>query len=179
MKKIWLIIFFAIGLSSIYIVDETEQVIITQFGEPVGDTTSEPGLYFKIPFIQKANRFSDQILEWDGFPEQVPTLDKTFIFVDTVARWRITDPLLFFQSVVDERGAQSRLDDILDSVVRNVITGYDLIETVRSTDRSDIATENLGLIFVAHSNFLVVSCSVRLSTTNSLPISWQSLNTLS
>ncbi|MBD62116.1 HflC protein [bacterium] len=144
MKKLWLIIFFAIGLSSVYVVDETEQVIITQFGEPVGDTTSEPGLYFKIPFIQKANRFSDQILEWDGFPEQVPTLDKTFIFVDTVARWRITDPLLFFQSVVDERGAQSRLDDILDSVVRNVITGYDLIETVRSTDRSEIATENLG-----------------------------------
>ena len=127
MKKFWLIIFFVIGLSSVYVVDETEQVIITQFGEPVGNTISEPGLYFKIPVIQKANRFSDQ-----------------FIFVDTVARWRITDPLLFFQSVVDERGAQSRLDDILDSVVRNVITGYDLIETVRSTDRSDIATENLG-----------------------------------
>ena len=135
MKKLWLIIFFAIGLSSLYIVDETEQVIITQFGEPVGDTNSQPGLYFKIPFIQKANRFSDQILEWDGFPEQVPTLDKTFIFVDTVARWKITDPLLFFQSVVDERGAQSRLDDIIDGAVRDEISNRTMGEIVRSSDR--------------------------------------------
>jgi len=144
-----------IGLSSLYIVDETEQVIVTQFGEPVGETIEEPGLYFKIPLIQKANRFSDQILEWDGHPEQVPTLDKTFIFVDTTARWRISDPLLFFQSVTDERGAQSRLDDVLDSVVRNVITGFDLIETVRSTDRSDIATEDLGADVQVAPEFLI------------------------
>tara|TARA_B100000029_G_scaffold512279_2_gene608480 strand:+ start:391 stop:1344 length:954 start_codon:yes stop_codon:yes gene_type:complete len=146
MKKSWIFIYLVLGtiLSSLYIVDETEQVIVTQFGEPVGKTIENPGLYLKIPFIQKANRFSDQILEWDGYPEQVPTLDKTFIFVDTTARWRISNPLLFFQSVTDERGAQSRLDDVLDSVVRNVITGLDLIETVRSTDRSGIATEDLG-----------------------------------
>ncbi len=157
MKKssIFLFLVVMIGLSSLYIVDETEQVIVTQFGEPVGETIEEPGLYFKIPLIQKANRFSDQILEWDGHPEQVPTLDKTFIFVDTTARWRISDPLLFFQSVTDERGAQSRLDDVLDSVVRNVITGFDLIETVRSTDRSDIATEDLGADVQVAPEFLI------------------------
>jgi len=157
MKKsgIFLFLVVMIGLSSLYIVDETEQVIVTQFGEPVGKTVEEPGLYFKIPLIQKANRFSDQILEWDGHPEQVPTLDKTFIFVDTTARWRISDPLLFFQSVTDERGAQSRLDDVLDSVVRNVITGFDLIETVRSTDRSDIATEDLGADVQVAPEFLI------------------------
>ena len=157
MKKssIFLFLVVMIGLSSLYIVDETEQVIVTQFGEPVGETVEKPGLYFKIPLIQKANRFSDQILEWDGHPEQVPTLDKTFIFVDTTARWRISDPLLFFQSVTDERGAQSRLDDVLDSVVRNVITGFDLIETVRSTDRSEIATENLGADVQVAPEFLI------------------------
>ncbi len=157
MKKssIFLFLVVMIGLSSLYIVDETEQVIVTQFGEPVGETVEKPGLYFKIPLIQKANRFSDQILEWDGHPEQVPTLDKTFIFVDTTARWRISDPLLFFQSVTDERGAQSRLDDVLDSVVRNVITGFDLIETVRSTDRSDIATEDLGADVQVAPEFLI------------------------
>ena len=146
MKKslIFAYLIIATVLASLYIVDETEQVIVTQFGEPVGEAIQEPGLYFKIPFIQKANRFSDQILEWDGYPEQVPTLDKTFIFVDTTARWEISDPLLFFQSVTDERGAQSRLDDVLDSVVRNVITGLDLIETVRSTDRSEEALEGLS-----------------------------------
>ena len=146
MKKslIFAYLIIATVLASLYIVDETEQVIVTQFGEPVGKAIQEPGLYFKIPFIQKANRFSDQILEWDGYPEQVPTLDKTFIFVDTTARWEISDPLLFFQSVTDERGAQSRLDDVLDSVVRNVITGLDLIETVRSTDRSEEALEGLS-----------------------------------
>ncbi len=146
MKKslIFAYLIIATVLASLYIVDETEQVIVTQFGEPVGEAIQEPGLYFKIPFIQKANRFSDQILEWDGYPEQVPTLDKTFIFVDTTARWEISDPLLFFQSVTDERGAQSRLDDVLDSVVRNVITGLDLIETVRSTDRSEEALKGLS-----------------------------------
>ena len=146
MKKslIFAYLIIATVLASLYIVDETEQVIVTQFGEPVGKAIQEPGLYFKIPFIQKANRFSDQILEWDGYPEQVPTLDKTFIFVDTTARWEISDPLLFFQSVTDERGAQSRLDDVLDSVVRNVITGLDLIETVRSTDRSEEALKGLS-----------------------------------
>ena len=97
-----------------YTVSEVEQVIITQLGEPVGDPVVTPGLHFKLPFIQRANVFDKRFLEWDGSPNQVPTRDKRFIWVDTYARWHITDPLLFFQRLRDERGAQSRLDDILD-----------------------------------------------------------------
>ena len=105
---------------SAYTVIEVAQVIITQFGEPVGDPVVEPGLHFKIPFIQRTNVFDKRFLEWDGSPNQVPTKDKRFIWVDTYARWRITDPLLFFQRLRDERGAQSRLDDILDGETRNL-----------------------------------------------------------
>lgn len=138
----WILILLAALLvsQSIYFVDEREQVIVTQFGEPIGDAVTEAGLKFKAPFIQVANRFEKRVLEWDGFPEEFPTLDKTFLFVDTTARWRISDPLLFFESVRTEQGGQSRLDDILDSRVRNVITSHNLIEAVRSTDRSvDVA----------------------------------------
>ena len=120
---------------SLYTVSETEQVILTQFGEPVGDPVVSPGLHFKIPFIQKPNVFEKRFLEWDGNPNQVPTRDKRFIWVDTYARWRITDPLLFFQRLRDERGAQSRLDDILDGETRNAVARHDLIELVRSTNR--------------------------------------------
>ena len=120
---------------SLYTVNETEQVIITQFGEPVGDPVVEPGLHFKVPFIQRPNYFERRFLEWDGSPNQVPTRDKRFIWVDTYARWRITDPLLFFQRLRDERGAQSRLDDILDGETRNAVARHDLIELVRSTNR--------------------------------------------
>ena len=120
---------------SLYTVNETEQVIITQFGEPVGDPVVEPGLHFKAPFIQRPNYFEKRFLEWDGSPNQVPTRDKRFIWVDTYARWRITDPLLFFQRLRDERGAQSRLDDILDGETRNAVARHDLIELVRSTNR--------------------------------------------
>jgi membrane protease subunit HflC len=119
-----------------YTVSETEQVILTQFGDPVGDPVVTPGLHFKVPFVQRTNVFDKRFLEWDGSPNQVPTKDKRFIWVDTYARWRITDPLLFFQRLRDERGAQSRLDDILDGETRNAVARHDLIELVRSTNRN-------------------------------------------
>ena len=120
-----------------YTVSETEQVIITQFGDPVGDPVTSPGLHFKVPFIQLTNVFDNRFLEWDGNPNQVPTRDRRFILVDTYARWRITDPLLFFQRLRDERGAQSRLDDILDGETRNAVARHNLIELVRSTNRNE------------------------------------------
>jgi len=119
-----------------YQVGETEQVIITQFGEPKGSPITEPGLHFKIPLIQMTNFFEKRFLEWDGSPNQMPTKDKRFIWVNTYARWRITDPLKFFQRLRDERGAQSRLDDILDGETRNAVARYDLIELVRNTNRN-------------------------------------------
>lgn len=118
-----------------YQVYETDQVIVTQFGDPIGAPITSPGMHFKVPFIQRANRFDKRFLEWDGNPNQVPTRDKRFIWVDTYARWRIVDPLKFFQRLRDERGAQSRLDDILDGETRNAVARYDLIEIVRSTNR--------------------------------------------
>ena len=104
--------------SAAYVVSETEQVIITQFGEPVGVPVTAPGLHLKVPFIQDVNSFDKRFLEWDGSPNQIPTKDKRFIWVDSYARWRISDPLLFFQRLRDERGAQSRLDDILVAASR-------------------------------------------------------------
>src|SRR6056297_783143 len=121
--------------SSTYIVKETEQVVITQFGKPIGESVTEPGLKFKVPFIQKANFFEKRYLEWDGDPNQVPTKDKKFIFVDTYARWRITDPLQFFKRLRNERGGQSRLDDILDGETRDFIASHDLEEAVRTSNR--------------------------------------------
>jgi membrane protease subunit HflC len=132
---ILIIILLIVFFSSAYVVDETEQVIITQFGEAVGDAKIDPGLRFKIPLIQQANYFPKNLLEWDGQPGQIPTLDKTFIWVDTFARWKIVDPLKFFQTVNNVSGAFSRLDDIIDSTVRNFITSYSLIETVRNSNR--------------------------------------------
>jgi membrane protease subunit HflC len=120
---------------SAYVVDETQQVVITQFGEPVGTPVTSPGLRLKLPLIQKANYFDKRFLEWDSDPNQMPTKDKRFIWVDTYARWRISDPLLFFQRLRDERGAQSRLDDILDGETRNAVARHDLVEVVRSTNR--------------------------------------------
>lgn len=119
-----------------FTVGEAEQVIITQFGDPVGEPITTPGLHFKVPLIQQANYFDKRFLEWDGSPNQVPTKDKRFIWVDTYARWRIVDPLRFFQRLRDERGAQSRLDDILDGETRNAVARYDLIELVRNTNRN-------------------------------------------
>jgi membrane protease subunit HflC len=121
--------------SAAYVVNETEQVIITQFGEPVGSPVNAPGLHFKLPFVQQANYFDKRFLEWDGDPNQIPTRDKRFIWVDSYARWRISNPLLFFQRLRDELGAQSRLDDILDGETRNAIARNNLVEVVRSTNR--------------------------------------------
>jgi membrane protease subunit HflC len=131
-------------VGSVYTVDETEQVVVTQFGKVIGEPRTAPGLYFKIPFIQNANRFRKNLLEWDGDPGQIPTLDKTFIWVDTFARWKIVDPLKFFQTVNNENSAQSRLDDIIDPAVRNMITSYQLIESVRRTNR-ELDTFELGV----------------------------------
>lgn len=130
-----------IGLfSAAYVVDETEQVVITQFGKAIGKPKTEPGLYFKIPIIQQANYFPKNLLQWDGDPSQVPTLDKTYIYVDTFARWKIVDPLKFFQTVNNVLGGMARLDDIIDAAVRDFIAKNPLIETVRWTNRKlDIA----------------------------------------
>ena len=121
--------------SAFYTVSETSQVIITQFGNPVGAPITTPGVHMKVPLVQQVHAFDKRFLEWDGSPNQVPTKDKRFIWVDTYARWRIVDPLKFFQRLRDERGAQSRLDDILDGETRNAVARYDLIELVRSTNR--------------------------------------------
>jgi membrane protease subunit HflC len=121
--------------ASAYVVDETEQVVITQFGRVIGEPRTEPGLYFRIPFIQHATFFPKNLQEWDGDPGQIPTLEKTYIWVDSFARWRIVDPVKFFQTVSDTTSAIGRLDDILDPAVRNFVTSYSLIETVRRTNR--------------------------------------------
>ncbi len=138
-KYIYLIILLIAVLivlfQTFYVVKESEQVIITQFGKPVGEAVIEPGLKIKVPFMQTANYFEKRYLEWDGDPNQVPTKDKKFIFVDTYARWEITDPLLFFKRLRNERGAQSRLDDILDGETRDFIAGHNLEEAVRSSNR--------------------------------------------
>ena len=120
---------------SIFILDETQQAIVTQFGRPVGGPRIEPGVNFKTPFIQKVQYFDKRYLKWDGDPNQVPTLDKRFMFVDTYARWQISDPLQFFIRLRDERSGQSRLDDILDGETRNAIASHELIDLVRSTNR--------------------------------------------
>ena len=125
----------------IYIVNEQEQVIITQFGEPVGEAITEPGLKVKVPFLQKANYFEKRYLEWDGDPNQVPTKDKVFIYVDTFARWRITDPLRYFERLGGEDQAKSRLNDILDGETRNAVASHDLIEVIRSSNRTPTKTE--------------------------------------
>jgi len=139
-----LIVLFVLG-GSVYTVSEIDQAIITRFGEPVGEPVTEPGLHFKLPFIETANMFERRFLEWDGFRNQVPTRDRRFIWVDTYARWRITDPLLFFQRLRDERGAQSRLDDILDGETRNAVARHDLIEIVRTSNREPLDTATTGL----------------------------------
>lgn len=133
---------------SAYQIDETEQVVITRFGKPVGNAInvdrSQAGLHFKIPLISTVNRFDTRVLEWDGQPNQMTTRDKLYIVVDTFARWRIADPLLYFQALRDERSALSRLDDIIGSETRNVVARHDLIEVVRSEkDREPDRDETL------------------------------------
>jgi modulator of FtsH protease HflC len=128
-------------LNSIYILDETKQAIVTQFGRPVGEPRTDPGLNFKVPFLHKVQFFDKRYLEWDGDKNQVPTKDKKFIFVDTYARWEITNPLQFFIRLRDERSAQSRLDDILDGETRNAVASHDLLDLVRSSNRDPEITE--------------------------------------
>ena len=125
-----------------FIVNESEQVVITQFGEPVGDPITEPGLNFKIPLIQKANYFDRRFLAWDGEPKQVSTRDKRFININTYARWRISDPLKYAQRLFDETKAQNRLGAILEGATQNEIANHDLIELVRSTNREYISSGN-------------------------------------
>ena len=147
-SKVLLIIAVSIAIlisySSAYIVNETEQVVVTQFGRVVGDPKLAPGLYFKVPLIQEATYFPKTLLQWDGDPGQIPTLDKTFIWVDVFARWKIVDPLKFFQTVNNTVSAQGRLDDIIDPATRNFITSYRLIEAVRRTNR-ELDTFEIGL----------------------------------
>ncbi len=121
-------------VNSAFIIDEAEQGIIVQFGEPIGGVIDEPGLHWRTPFIQEVRRFDKRLLAWDGDVSQIPTLGREFIIVDTTARWRIEDPLQFLRSVRDERGARGRLDDVLDSVVRDIVSGTELEEIVRSAD---------------------------------------------
>jgi modulator of FtsH protease HflC len=122
-----------IVLSSLYTVGEVEQVIITQFGKPVGEPVTTAGLKTKMPFIQDVNPIDKRVLEWDGSPSDMPTKDKLYISVDLYARWRITDPLQYFLRLRDERSAQSRLDDILGSETRNAVAKHELIEIIRTT----------------------------------------------
>lgn len=130
--------------NSAYTVDETEQVIITQWGKPVGDPITDPGIKFKTPFIQNVNRFEKRLIEWDGDAEEMPTLDKKFIWVDLTARWRIQDPLKFYRSVKDELGAQARIDDIVDGATRALVSSLNLIETVRTTNRTFTISDDQG-----------------------------------
>ncbi|TDK50521.1 protease modulator HflC [Algoriphagus formosus] len=135
-------IFTILLFNSYFILDETQQAIVTQFGKPVGEPRTDPGVNFKIPFLHKVQFFDKRYLEWDGDKNQVPTKDKKFIFIDTYARWEITNPLQFFIRLRDERSAQSRLDDILDGETRNAIASHDLLDIVRSTNRDPEITED-------------------------------------
>lgn len=139
MKSASMLVFAAVlalllVVQSAYTIDQSEQAIIVQFGEPVGGLIDQPGLHWKKPFIQEVRRFDKRLLSWDGDVSQIPTLGREFVLVDATARWRIADPLQFLRSVRDEQGARTRLDDIIDSTVRDIVSGTDLEEIVRSQD---------------------------------------------
>ncbi|MFQ5877583.1 MAG: protease modulator HflC [Acidobacteriota bacterium] len=146
-----IVIVVVLGFASttfLYTVDETEQVVITRFGKPIR-TVKDPGLHLKTPFVDAVNVFEKRVLPWDGKPDQIPTADKKYIFVDTFARWRIVDPLKFFRSVNNERGARLRLSDIIDGATRDVISRHPLVEVVRNSNRElprDEEEEALGVI---------------------------------
>lgn len=143
-STIFLILAFATAFllyKSIFILDETQQAIVTQFGKPVGGPRTEPGTNFIIPLVQKVQFFDKRYLKWNGDPNQLPTQDKKFIFVDTYARWQITDPLQFFIRLRDEQSGQTRLDDILDGETRNAVASYELLDIVRSTNRTPEVSE--------------------------------------
>ena len=123
---------------SLFIIDETEQAVVTQFGKPVGNSITDAGMHFKLPFIQEVIKFDKRLLEWDGEANEIPTKDNKYIFIDTFARWRISDPLRFYKSAKNEYMAQSRLDDIIDGAVRDEISNRVMPEIIRSTDRDMI-----------------------------------------
>ncbi len=133
-KYIIILVVLAIIMNGFYVLNETEQAIITQFGQPIGNAIEDAGLHFKTPFIQKTHIFEKRVLEWDGNPTQIPTSDKKYLAVDSFARWRIVDPLKFYQTTGQERFAHSRLDDIISGTTRDVISLNDLIEIVRDTN---------------------------------------------
>lgn len=130
-------------LASAFVVNEAQQVIITRFGKPVRAPITTPGIHFKLPFIEDARYFDKRFLEWDGDPNQLPTKDKRFIWVDCYGRWRIKNPLLFLERLQNEGLAQTRLDDILDGETRNAIARHDLVEVIRSTNREFQASDDL------------------------------------
>lgn len=148
-QYIILIVIVALGCmgfaASAYVVDETQQVVVTQFNKVVGEPITKPGLNFRIPFIQRPNYFLKNIQEWDGEPGQIPTLDKTYIWLDTFARWRIIDPVAFFETVTERNRALSRLDDIINPAVRNAVTSHHLIETVRNSNREMTTLEQVDV----------------------------------
>ena len=152
MVSVLIVLVIIVLSSALYTIDETQQVVITQFGKPVGNPIKQAGLHIKIPFIQDANYFEKRLLEWDGNPTEISAKDKKFILVDTYARWRIEDPLKFFRSVVNENGAQTRLDNIIDAATRNMITSNILIEVVRNSNRemsvaeAELALSSEGLV---------------------------------
>jgi membrane protease subunit HflC len=139
-----LLVVILVLYNSAFVVNETEQVVITQFGRIMGEPIKDPGLKFKLPFVQNANFFPKNLLDWDGDPGQIPTLDKTFIYVDSFARWRIVDPVKFFQTVNNQMNALNKLNDIIDPAVRNFITSNRLIEAVRKSNRK-LDTAEIGL----------------------------------
>lgn len=165
--------------SSLFLLDETQQAIVTQFGKPVGAPRTQPGMNFKVPLIQRVQFFDKRYLEWDGDANQVPTKDKKFIFIDAYARWEITNPLQFFIRLRDERSAKSRLDDILDGETRNAVAAHDLLDIVRSTNRSpevveefmeqlehlediSIGRDTIEKIILAHANERTIDLGIRI-----------------
>jgi len=138
-----ILVIAAFGSGALFIIDETKQAVITQFGKPVKEPITSAGLHFKTPFIQQAHYFEKRLLDWDGDPNQIPTKDKKYIWVDTTARWKIIDSLKFLQSVGNEMGAHSRLDDIINSATRDAVTSHLLVEAVRNTNRI-LETKELG-----------------------------------
>lgn len=143
--------FFLIATGTLYVLDESKQAVITQFGKPIGGPITSPGLHIKMPFVQIVHYFEKRLLEWDGHPNEIPTKDKKYIWIDTTARWTIKDPLKFMQTVNNESSAQARLDDIIDAATRDYITSNNLLEAVRDTNTLLSGEKSAGELEVAQS----------------------------
>jgi modulator of FtsH protease HflC len=162
--------------SSAYTVLETEQVIITQFGRPIGQSVTNAGLHFKTPFVQEAIRIEKRVLPWDGKPQEMPTKDKTYIIVDAFGRWRIKDPLRYYERLRDDSGAETRLDDILGSEIRNAVAKHELIEMIRTTkDRTPLKDDsisntmtNLGVLYAIRRGRTLVEEDIKKAATDKL-----------